>query len=94
MMTNPLTIDGNQIEFVETAEHVGIVRATSGNLPAILSRLSSHKKALGAVLHTGVARGHRGNPAASLRVGKDSLDLRHLSSYRLKKPLLSLMLLI
>ena len=70
MMTNPLTIDDKQIEFVETAEHVGIVRATSGNLPAILSRLSSHKKALGAVLHTGVARGHRGNPAASLRVVK------------------------
>ena len=69
-MTNPLTIDDKQIEFVETAEHVGIVRATSGNLPAILSRLSSQKKALCAVLHTGVARGHRGNPAASLRVIK------------------------
>ena len=70
MMTNPLTIDGKKVEFVETAEHVGIVRATAGNLPAILARISSHKKALGAVLHTGVARGHRGNPAASLRVVK------------------------
>ena len=57
-------------EVKENAEHVGIVRATQGNLPAILARISSHKKALGAVLNTGVPRGHRGNPAASLCVVK------------------------
>ena len=28
MMTNPLTMDGEKVEFVETAEHMGIVRAT------------------------------------------------------------------
>ena len=70
MMTNPLTMAGEKVEFVETAEHVGIVRATAGNLPAIAARISAHKKALGAVLHAGVARGHRGNPAASLQVVK------------------------
>ena len=64
--TNPLYIDGSKIEFVETAEHVGLLRASSGNLPTILEKFSSHSKALGAVLHTGMARGHRGNPAASL----------------------------
>ena len=68
VMTNPISIDGEKIDFVNIAEHVGIVRATSGNLPAILDRFTAHKKALGAVLHAGVARGHRGNPAASLRV--------------------------
>jgi hypothetical protein len=30
----------------------------------------AHKKKLGAVLHTGVAQGHHGNPAASLRVNQ------------------------
>ena len=67
-MTNPITVNGNKINFVDSAEHVGMVRSTSGNLPTILARFSAHRKALGAVLHTGMARGHRGNPAASLRV--------------------------
>ena len=63
VMINPITIDGEKIDFVKTAEHVGIVRATSGNLPAILDRFTAHKKTLRAVLHAGLARG---NPAASL----------------------------
>ena len=67
-MTNTLTINGGKIPFVDCAEHVGIVRSTRGNQLSIFSRITAHKKALGAVLHTGVARGHRGNPAASLRV--------------------------
>ena len=66
--TNPLYIDGSKIEFVETAEHVGLLRASSGNLPTILEKFSAHSKALGAVLHTGMARGHRGNPAAGLHL--------------------------
>ena len=37
-------------------------------MPNILDRLSSHTKALNAVLPTGMALGHRGNPAASLRL--------------------------
>ena len=64
--TNPLKIDDSKIEFVENAEHVGLLRASSGNLPTILEKFSAHNRALGAVLHTGMARGHRGNPAASL----------------------------
>ena len=39
-----------------------------GNLPTILARFTAHKNALGAILHTGMARSHRGNPAASLHV--------------------------
>ena len=27
-----------------------------------------HKKAIGAILHVGIARGHRGNPVASLYI--------------------------
>ena len=66
--TNPISIDDEKVVFVNSAEHVGIVRSTAGNLPAIMARFIAHKKALGAVLHAGLARGHRGNPAASLRV--------------------------
>jgi hypothetical protein len=37
-------------------------------MPALLSRLSAHGKSLHSVISSGMARGHRGNPAASLRV--------------------------
>ena len=66
--TNPITINGEHIEFTDSAEHVGLVRSTSGNLPTLLARITAHKNALGAVLHTGMARAHSGNPAASLRI--------------------------
>ena len=68
VQTNPINIDGKPIEFVSSAEHVGVVRSTYGNLPTILARITAHKKAIGAVLHTGMARHHRGNPKASLRI--------------------------
>ena len=70
METNPLQIDGKKINFVSTAEHVGLLRSSSGNHLTLLDRITAHNKALGAVLHTGMARGHRGNPAASLHVEK------------------------
>ena len=65
-VVSPIAIDNNPIKFVNEAEHVGILRSTFGNLPHILQRFTSHKKVLGAVLPVGLARGHRGNPAASL----------------------------
>ena len=71
--TSPININGKKIEFVSSsvqggAEHVGIIRSETGNFPHILSRLASHKKSMGAVMHTGIGRGHRGNPAASLKL--------------------------
>ena len=65
-----INIDGTKIEFSDSAEHVGIIRHTSGNLPHILNRLSSHTRAINAVLPAGLARGHSGNPAAAIRVEK------------------------
>ena len=50
------------------AEHVGVLRSESGNLPNILQRLSAFKKALGPLVACGLARGSRSNPAASLRI--------------------------
>ena len=61
-------INGKPIEFSSSAEHVGVVRSTEGNLPSIFARITAHKKALGAVIHTGMARNHRENPTASLRI--------------------------
>jgi hypothetical protein len=68
---NYLSINGVPLSFTENTEHVGIIRSSvSKNLPHILKRISSHKKSLGAVLSAGLARAHRGNPAASLRTEK------------------------
>ena len=49
-------------------EHVGVMRNTQGNLPNLVIRIANHKKILGALLSTGMARGHRGNPAASIKI--------------------------
>ena len=65
-----VTIAGESVKFVTEAEHVGVIRNTAGNLPNILHRITAHKNAMRSVLHTGMAQGHRGNPAASLRVHK------------------------
>ena len=90
---NPITIDGETINFVDSAEHVGMVRSSSGNSVTILTRFTAHKNALRAVLHAGVARGHRGNPAASLHVDQVygiPVLLSGLGPLVLSKPELSL----
>ena len=66
-VTNPIKIKGKPITFSASAEHVGVVRHTDGNGPAILARCTAHRKALGAVLHQGLAKGHRANPTFSLK---------------------------
>ena len=67
-VTNSVKIENTTVSFVHEAEHVGVLRSTHGNMPNILQRIASHKKALGGVSSAGMARSHRGNPAASLRV--------------------------
>ena len=65
---SPVTLGQQKIAFSTEADHVGIVRSVHGNLPSILSRISAHNRALQSVLGAGIAKGHRGNPAASLRI--------------------------
>ena len=66
-ISNPLSLNGKKIDFSTAAEHVGILRSCDGsNMPNMLERFSSHRNSLRAVLPTGMARGHRGNPASSL----------------------------
>ena len=67
---NPININGFPIDFTSSAVHVGVIRSSSGNLPHILTRITEHKKALGSVLSAGMARGHRGNPSAAIKVEK------------------------
>ena len=57
-----------KVNFVDSAEHVGFLCSTEGNSVSIFARIKAHKKALGAFLHTGMALGYRGTPAASLQV--------------------------
>ena len=67
----PISMNGLNIPFFKEAEHVGILRCTKpGNMPSLLARMSSHNRALLAVLPAGIARHHNGNAAAALRVEK------------------------
>ena len=66
----PIFINEQNIPFTDLAEHVGVIRSTSGNGPALMSRISAHRKALASVLHTGIARSHRGNPASGVKIEK------------------------
>ena len=63
-----ISVDGERISPSSQATHVGVVRSVDGNGPNIASRLSAHRKAVFSVLHAGLAKGHRANPAACLRV--------------------------
>ena len=69
-LVSPVHIGNTDIPFVETAEHVGIIRSVSGNLPHIQQRIVSHRKALASILFTGMSRRHRANPLASIRAEK------------------------
>ena len=65
---NPISINGRVINLVDQAEHVGVIRSIHGNMPNILQRVASFKKAIGSVIACGLAKGHRSNPAASMRI--------------------------
>ena len=67
---NPISLYGKKIHFSDEAEHVGIIRSTSGNLPHLLNRIVTHKKASGGVLFPGIACNHRANLVASIKVEK------------------------
>ena len=49
---------------------MGVLRSSTGNLPHIVNRVAMHKNALHALLPAGLARKHRGNPAASLKLSQ------------------------
>jgi hypothetical protein len=63
-----IEVDGFFVSPSPQAGHVGVMRSPDGNGPNIAARLAAHRKAVFAVLHAGLARKHRANPAAALRV--------------------------
>ena len=66
---NPIMMDGAPLPLSSQAEHVGVLRSPNGgNLASITSTFASHTKSLYSVISCGMARSHRGNHAASLRV--------------------------
>ena len=65
---NPIIMNGKQVPFNDEAEHVGIIRSTNGNHPNLMNRIHCSKTATNATLASGLARGHRSNPAACLAV--------------------------
>ena len=69
-MVSPITINNIPIEFSSSAEHVGIIRSSEGNLPHLLGRISSHRKALFSVIPAGLSKRNNANPSATLRVEK------------------------
>ena len=70
-MFNPICIDDHLIDFSEEAEHVGVVRSsTQGNIPHLMNRICSHRKAMGAALSSGVAQKSRANPLVGLKLEK------------------------
>ena len=68
LATTPITVDGELISPSSQATHVGVVRSVKGNSPHIVERLSAHRKAMCSLFYAGLAKGHRANPAASIRV--------------------------
>ena len=67
---NPIKINDMVIPLSNTAEHVGVLRSVSGNSATLLARFAAHRGALSSVLHTGLARNHRGNPSSGLKIEK------------------------
>ena len=66
---SPISMFDNLIPFSRQAEHVGILRCTSpGSMSAVQARVTAHTRAMHAVLPAGLARHHRGNPAAALKI--------------------------
>ena len=64
----PLKIDNKVNDNEESKEHVGVIRSVTGNLPSLLSRITTHKRALVGILYAGLARSHLGIPVASIRL--------------------------
>ena len=65
---NSVSISDKTVQFVQEAEHVGVLRSNQGNLPNINRRIVAHKRALASICSVGIARAHRGSPASALKL--------------------------
>ena len=68
-MISPIALNGQHIPFQEEAEHLGVLRSSSGsNMPAIMLRISAHRKKLFSLLPSGMALHNHASPAACLKI--------------------------
>ena len=66
-----IAMNDNAIPFSQEAEHLGVIRASSGsNLQHIFSRISAHRGKLHTLLPIGMALNHNASVSASLKVEK------------------------
>ena len=68
LASTTISVNGQVILPTQQAAHVGVVRSVVGNEANILSRLAAHRKAMYSLLSAGLARNHRANPSAALRI--------------------------
>ena len=68
LATTSIDVGGSLVSPSSQATHVGVVRCPEGNAPNIAARLAGHRKTVSAVMHAGLAKGHRANIAACLRI--------------------------
>ena len=67
--SKPVLLNEHPIFPSVSAEHLGLLRSSSlSNVETLQDRIMKHKKSLFSVLNFGAAKGHQGNPAASLKV--------------------------
>ena len=93
-MTSTLTLNGHSIVSSTFAENVGVLRSVDDTMPHVLARISAHTRAVMAVLPSGMARGHNGNPAASLQLERlygCPVLMSGMSTLVLSKPELSVL---
>ena len=65
----PIYINGRAIDYVDSAEHVGVLRSSIlGNMPHIMNRISAHRRALAAIMNVGLAKNHWAKPSSSLHL--------------------------
>ena len=65
----PILINNKTIEYSSSAEHVGVIGSFDGcNMPHVLERTAAYRKAMGSILHTGLARNHKANPKSTLHL--------------------------
>ena len=68
--TNTIRINSKPVQLSTEVEHVGVLRSVTGNLPHLLNRIAKHRSAIHALQPAGIARKHRGNPAAALKLAQ------------------------
>ena len=68
-MISPISLYGKRIPFCDEADHLGVLRsANCSNMPAVMTRISAHRRQMYSLLPSGIAMHQYASPAACLRI--------------------------